>query len=199
MRRLTLFALALATACSPSTQHGTAGGLSYDVTGTGPVVILVADSAGRSAWAQQFHALAKSFEVVQFEPVATADGLMALLDHLRVPKATLIALGAGAGPAIDLALAHPDRVEGLVLVSPHLATPHAVTGLKTPLLLVVGTKGDSSAILAVDTLRAHVPGVETITMPGAGHLVNADKAPSFNRVVQEFLFHIHPEVMPHHS
>jgi pimeloyl-ACP methyl ester carboxylesterase len=196
MRPRALLLLVL-TACGPTTQHGTTNGLSYDVAGAGPIVVLIADSAGRPVWAKQFPELAKTFEVVQYEPTASADGLTALLDHLHIPKATLVALGSGAGPAIDVALAHPDKVEGLVLVSPHLPPGRALSDLKSPTLLVVGTRGDSAAILGVDSLRAHIGGIETITMPGAGHQVNVDKAPSFNRVVQEFLFHIHPEAMPH--
>jgi pimeloyl-ACP methyl ester carboxylesterase len=202
MPRLTLVSILLGsillvTACGPSTQHGTVNGIAYDVAGAGPIVVLVADSAGRAVWAKQFAALAKSFEVVQYDP---ADGLAAVLDHLHIAKTTLIALGAGAGPAIDVTLAHPDRIEGLVLVSPHLAATHGALGdLKTPMLLIVGTHGDSAAGLGVDSLRAHVGGVATITMPGAGHQVNVDKAPSFNRVVAEFLFKLHPEAAPHRS
>jgi pimeloyl-ACP methyl ester carboxylesterase len=195
-----LFLTALSAGCIPSTQHGTVSGLSYDVSGKGPVVVLVADSAGRAAWDKQFPVLAKSFEVVRYEPFATSDALTALLDHLAISKTSLIALGAGAAPAIDLTLAHPDRVEALVLVSPHMANEHGtLADIKAPLLLVVGTKGDSAAALGIDTLRAHLGGVQTITMPGAGHQVNAERDKSFNMVVQEFLFHIHPEAAPRHA
>jgi pimeloyl-ACP methyl ester carboxylesterase len=187
-------------ACGPSTHHGTVSGLTYDVSGSGPVVVLIADSAGRTVWDKQFPVLAKTFEVIRYEPVATADALTALLDHLAVKKASLVALGAGAPAAIDLTLAHPDRVEALVLVSPHMTNEHGtLTDLKVPLLLVVGTRGDSAAVLGVDTLRAHMGGVQTVTMPGAGHQVNVERFKSFNTVVQEFLFHIHPEVVPHRS
>ncbi|HWZ59608.1 MAG TPA: hypothetical protein VNW46_11595 [Gemmatimonadaceae bacterium] len=175
-------------------------GLTYDVSGSGPVVVLIADSAGRTVWDKQFPVFARTFEVIRYEPVATADALNALLDHLAVKKASLIALGAGAPPAIDLTLAHPDRVEALVLVSPHMTNEHGtLTDLKVPLLLVVGTRGDSAAVLGVDSLRVHMGGVQTVTMPGAGHQVNVDRFKSFNTVVQEFLFHIHPEVVPHRS
>jgi pimeloyl-ACP methyl ester carboxylesterase len=196
--RLTLLALlVLATACGPSVQHGTVDGLSYDVAGQGPVVVLIADSAGRAVWKNQLKTLDKSFEVVQYDPIGTPDALIALLDHLGVPKASLVALGAGAPVALDATMAHPDRVEGLVLVSPHMANEHtALVAIKQPLLLVVGTKGDSAAVLGLDTLRAHIGSAETITLPGGGHQVNVDRAKSFNTVVQEFLFHIHPEAMP---
>jgi pimeloyl-ACP methyl ester carboxylesterase len=198
--RPTLLALILLTACGPMVHHGTVNGLSYDVAGTGPVVVLIPDSAGRPVWTQQFKLLAKSFEVIQYEPFGTVTDLTALMDHLGVTKASIVALGAGVTPALDLTLAHPERVESLVLVSPHMAGEHTpLVALKPPVLLIVGTKGDSAAELGLDTIRAHLGGIETITMPGAGHLPNADRAKSFNTALQEFLFHVHPEAMPRHS
>jgi pimeloyl-ACP methyl ester carboxylesterase len=198
--RPTILALTLLTACGPMVHHGTVNGASYDVAGTGPVVVLIPDSAGRPVWAQQFKVLAKSFEVVQYEPFGTAADLTALMDHLGATKASIVALGAGATPALDLTLTQPERVESLVLVSPHLQSEHApFVAIKPPVLLIVGTKGDSAAELGLDTIRAHLGGVETITMPGAGHVVNAERAKSFNTALQEFLFHVHPEAMPRHS
>jgi pimeloyl-ACP methyl ester carboxylesterase len=199
---LALTVLPVLAACGPATQHGTTKLWSYDVAGKGPVVVLIGDSAGPGVWEKQFPVLAKSFEVVNYAPVpgAGADVLNEMLDHLVVTKASLIALGTGATTAIDFTLAHPDRVESLVLVSPHLANAHgALVDIKAPLLLIVGTKGDSQAVLGVDTLRAHLGGVQTITMPGVGHQVNVERAKSFNSVVQEFLFHIHPEAAPRQS
>jgi pimeloyl-ACP methyl ester carboxylesterase len=199
MRKLAPLLLVL-TACGPEVHHGTVNGLSYDVAGSGPVIVLIPDSAGRAVWKDQFKVLAKSFEVIQYEPFATSDALIALLDHLGVTKTSLIALGAGAPTALDATSAHPDRVEALILVSPHLANEHnTITAVTPPVLLIVGTKGDSGAVLGLDTLRAHLAGVETVTMPGASHQVNVDRAKSFNTVVQEFLFHIHPEAAPHRS
>jgi pimeloyl-ACP methyl ester carboxylesterase len=197
---LTLLAACGLTACGPTVRHGTVNGLSYDVAGTGPVVVLIPDSAGRLVWAQQFKVLAKSFEVVQYEPFGTVTDLTALMDHLGVTKASIVALGAGVTPALDLTLTQPERVESLVLVSPHMGNEHTpFVAIKPPVLLVVGTKDDSAAELGLDTIRAHLGGVETITMPGASHLVNADRAKSFNTALQEFLFHVHPEAMPRHS
>lgn len=54
---------------------------------------------------------------------AQADTLAALLDTLAVPRAVVLAVSAGAQPATQLALRHPERVQALVLVVPALHLP----------------------------------------------------------------------------
>jgi 3-oxoadipate enol-lactonase len=51
-------------------------------------------------------------------PYTQLGDLAAVLDHLRVPQATLVAHSGAGGPAIGLALAQPERVSALVLVAP---------------------------------------------------------------------------------
>jgi len=55
--------------------------------------------------------------------VAQAETLAALLDALGVPRAVVLAVSAGAQPATQLALRHPERVQALVLISPALYLP----------------------------------------------------------------------------
>lgn len=192
MRVPTALTLLVLTAC---VQHGTIGDVTYDVAGKGPVVVLIPDSAGRTVWNGQFKALAKNFEVVRYDPTGTPDALGTLLDHLAVRKATLVAIGSGAVTALDFTIAHPDRVEGLALVSPHLAAERTPipASFSQPVVVVVGTKGDSASELGLDTLRSHIGAVEAVTMPGATHQVNVDRAKSFNAVLLQFLYRIHPE------
>jgi pimeloyl-ACP methyl ester carboxylesterase len=54
-------------------------------------------------------------------PPTVAD-LAALLDELKIPTATLAGLSMGSTIALDFALTHPGRVEGLVLFSPGLTS-----------------------------------------------------------------------------
>jgi 2-hydroxy-6-oxonona-2,4-dienedioate hydrolase len=56
---------------------------------------------------------------------AQADTLAALLDALQVPRAVVMALSAGAQPATQLALRHPERVQALLLITPALHLPPA--------------------------------------------------------------------------
>jgi pimeloyl-ACP methyl ester carboxylesterase len=54
---------------------------------------------------------------------AQADTLAALLDALEVPRAVVMAVSAGAQPATQLALRHPERVQALLLITPALHLP----------------------------------------------------------------------------
>lgn len=49
---------------------------------------------------------------------AQADAVAALMDHLRIRTATIVAQSYGGAVALSLALHHPDRVKGLVLLAP---------------------------------------------------------------------------------
>jgi pimeloyl-ACP methyl ester carboxylesterase len=55
--------------------------------------------------------------------IAQAEALAALLDALEVPRAVVMAVSAGAQPATQLALRHPERVQALVLITPALHLP----------------------------------------------------------------------------
>ncbi len=48
-----------------------------------------------------------------------ADTVVALLDHLEIPQATLVGHHTGAILAVDVAARYPDRVDRLVLSGPH--------------------------------------------------------------------------------
>lgn len=57
---------------------------------------------------------------------AFADDVVALLDHLDVPRAVVGGISMGAAVALNVAVRHPDRVSGLVLCRPAwLDTPQA--------------------------------------------------------------------------
>jgi pimeloyl-ACP methyl ester carboxylesterase len=109
------------------------GHLAYDETGSGsPVVLLHAAIGDRRGWDLLVPELARSHRVIRYdargfggssrpaEPFRLEDDLAALLDHLSLPSAALIGNSFGAATAVDFALAHPDRVDALVLVAPSL-------------------------------------------------------------------------------
>lgn len=73
---------------------------------------------------------------------------------------------------------------------PRPAFPLAVQRLgeiKTPMLVVVGTRDVPTIMKIVDTLEKNVPGVKKVVVPGAGHMVNIEKPAEFNKAVVEFL------------
>lgn len=56
-------------------------------------------------------------------PAAQADAHANLLSSLKVPKAIVVGVSAGARSALELALRHPSRVGALILVSPGTYSP----------------------------------------------------------------------------
>jgi 3-oxoadipate enol-lactonase len=111
----------------------TSAGIAYESTGSGEAVVLIhAFSVDRRMWAPQSAFLEGRFQVVRYDlrghgesaapsaPYTTYDDLRSVLDALKIDRATLIGLSAGAEIAVDFALVHPGRVRRLVLASPGL-------------------------------------------------------------------------------
>jgi pimeloyl-ACP methyl ester carboxylesterase len=106
------------------------GEIFYEVAGSGAAVVLVHGGFGdRRMWDDHFLDLARHHHVVRYDlrgfgrspapsaPYSPVDDLRRLLDQLDVRSATLIGNSMGGALALDFALVHPDRVEGLVLVA----------------------------------------------------------------------------------
>lgn len=107
--------------------------LAYDDRGDGPaIVFLHGHPFSRAMWAGQLESLSDEFRVVapdlpgygESPPVADtlpmrgfADAVVELLDALGIERATVVGLSMGGLVAMELGLAHPDRVEGLVLAA----------------------------------------------------------------------------------
>jgi pimeloyl-ACP methyl ester carboxylesterase len=67
-----------------------------------------------------------------------ADDLRQLLDHLELRTVTLCGASGGGGFAVAAAIAHPERVERLILLSAALPVPRAVLrGLALPVRLLL--------------------------------------------------------------
>lgn len=103
--------------------------LYYEAAGAGPAVVLVHGGLvdGR-LWDDQMGPLSESFRVVRYDmrgfgrSAAPAgqfwptEDLRALLDFLKIEKATIVGLSLGGIVAADFAFEHPERVERLVFV-----------------------------------------------------------------------------------
>jgi 3-oxoadipate enol-lactonase len=103
--------------------------LYYEAMGKGPAVVLVHGGLVDSRmWDAQMKPLSKHFRVVRFDlrgygrsPAPTAEyypheDIRALLDYLKIEKASLVGLSLGGIVSADFALEYPARVERLVLV-----------------------------------------------------------------------------------
>jgi pimeloyl-ACP methyl ester carboxylesterase len=136
-----LFALALGLTTTMA-QSGAQSGIAevngtrlyFEKTGAGPhVVLLHGGNLDARMWDDQVPFLAKSFTVTRYDirpygrSALTEKGfssvadLVALMDHLSINRAALVGLSLGGRIAVDFALAHPDRVDKLVLMGPGLS------------------------------------------------------------------------------
>ena len=96
-------------------------------------------------WDDQFAALSEHFRVIRYDVrgfggsvrperlYSDADDLDGLLDYLKVTKAHIVGLSLGGRIALDFAVAHPTRVNSLVLAGPGLAGYEPPNGTDTDL------------------------------------------------------------------
>jgi pimeloyl-ACP methyl ester carboxylesterase len=129
-----LLLLATAASAEPATGFVDAPGggrLWYEVKGQGSPIVFLHDGLVSSAgWDEPFDVLAVYFRVIRYDrrgfgrseapkgPYSDVDDLQAILETLRIGRATLMGCSNGSRLAVDYTLAHPDRVEALVLVGP---------------------------------------------------------------------------------
>ncbi len=102
----------------------------YQMAGSGEALVLChAGFVGSRMWDDQWEEFARHFRVVRFDlcgygksplpdrPTARRRELEALVDQLGIRRALLLGCSLGGTIALDFALEHPDRVDGLILVS----------------------------------------------------------------------------------
>ncbi len=107
------------------------GTLAYEEGGEGlPIVLLHEGIADRRMWDREFPLLARSHRVVRYDlrgyggssPAASkyssVDDVVALLDHVGLARALIVGPSVGGAIALDLTLAHPERVRALLLIAP---------------------------------------------------------------------------------
>jgi 3-oxoadipate enol-lactonase len=107
--------------------------IAHEVTGSGPAVLLVHEGvADRRMWRGQVPVLAREWTVVAPDlrgfgetpnpsgPFSHVEDVRAVLDELGIERAAVVGGSLGGRVALELALAHPDRVTALVLCPPAL-------------------------------------------------------------------------------
>ena len=105
------------------------GKLFYESAGSGKNIVLLHDGMiNREIWDEQFPLLAKTFRVVRYDrrgygkssdpekKYSHINDLNQLFIQLKIDKAIIFGMSSGGRLAIDFALTHPEKVEGLVLV-----------------------------------------------------------------------------------
>jgi 3-oxoadipate enol-lactonase len=107
------------------------GKIAYEEGGRGrPIVLLHEGIADRRMWNREFSLLARHHRVARYDlrgyggsPPATSEfapvrDLVALIDHLHMKQPLIVGPSVGGKIALDLTLAHPERVGGLLLIAP---------------------------------------------------------------------------------
>jgi len=120
----------------PTTGYAPVNGLKmyYEVRGSGEPVVLLhgAFMTITNNWNGWIGELAKTRKVIavemqghgrtvdierDFSQENLADDVVALLDHLKIPRADLIGYSMGGGVAMQCAVRHPDKVRKVVVIS----------------------------------------------------------------------------------
>ena len=104
-----------------------------DTGGDGAPLVLVHPGWGDSSiWGPVMDRLPARYRIIRHDvrgygkspapatPYTQLGDLIAVLDHCEVPRAVMVGHSGGAGTAIGLALAAPERVSALVLLAPGL-------------------------------------------------------------------------------
>lgn len=105
----------------------------YEVHGTGdPLVLIMGFGAKGSEWYAQIPALSKNYQVVCFDNRGVGkserpdypytmknfiDDVIALLDFLKIESAHICGVSMGGMISLQLVLAHPERVNRLILLA----------------------------------------------------------------------------------
>jgi pimeloyl-ACP methyl ester carboxylesterase len=106
----------------------------YETRGEGPAILLIhAGVADSRMWDAQFEAFAAAHRVIRFDlrgfgrsnmpagKFANYQDVRALLDHLGVQSAHVVAISFGGAIALDFSLAYPDYVDSLILGAPSVS------------------------------------------------------------------------------
>jgi 3-oxoadipate enol-lactonase len=109
----------------------TATGIAYEVAGSGsPIVLVHSGVADRRMWDPHWDAFQAGHRVVRYDARGYGESLppteawsqhgdlLALMDELEIARAHLVGESMGAGIVVEAALARPEAVASLVLVSP---------------------------------------------------------------------------------
>jgi aminoacrylate hydrolase len=136
--------------------------------GAGPPIVCISGLDGRAAfWQQQIAPLATRARVIVFDQrgvgrssrsairysiAQMAEDALSILDALQCDTATLIGHGLGSAVALELALAHPERVERLVLAAPWAEVTESMR-IASDLMLGLLDHDGVDDYLRFDTLR----------------------------------------------
>ncbi|HTT34737.1 MAG TPA: alpha/beta hydrolase [Thermoplasmata archaeon] len=121
----------MATIAEAKTLDVPGGKIAYEAAGRGvPIVLLHEGIADRRMWNREFPRLSTSHHVVRYDlrgyggstpataPYSAVNDLRSIIDHLKMDRPLVVGPSMGGRIALDLALADPGKVGGLLLIAP---------------------------------------------------------------------------------
>lgn len=174
---------------APATSSGSPATAATGV-GTAPVVFLHGASYDSSVWERT--GLLTDVARLGHRAVAldlpgkgastgetSADWLARVLDELGIDRAVIVAPSAGGAVGLPFLAAHPERVAGLVAVSPVGGADFGWTGGEPPPVVVVQGASDTGFAAGNKVLAAELPGARLVVIPDAGHAAYEDRPAAF--------------------
>src|SRR6266851_3570135 len=119
-----------------------------------------------------------------------AEKLPGALTSLGIEQYSVMGISAGAGHALALAIAAPERIDKLILLSPLLSEGAELLDLaevKAATLVLVGTRDTSGAIEAGRLCRERIRSCHLAFVYGAGHAIAADRLEACLDSIVQFL------------
>jgi len=122
--------------------------------------------------------------------------LVSLLDALNLPDAVIVGHSMGSAVALEMALAHPDRVRGLVLVGSGarlrvapaiLQVMERLGEIHAPTLVISGTADQLTPVKYASFLAQSIPGAELLLVENAGHMVMLERPQEVGEALARFV------------
>jgi abhydrolase domain-containing protein 14 len=122
-------------------------------------------------------------------PLPQGEVVHRLLDKLDIDRAVLVGPSMGGRVAMEYAIAHPERLAGLVLVGAvGVADNRADLGrITVPVLVVWGSEDQVAPLADSDTLLAELPQARREILAGAPHPCYLDQPERWHEVLRAFL------------
>lgn len=174
----------------------------FAVDGDGPVLVLI---AGAGLGIDYLGALAHSvstadFRVIRIDPrgaagphapraaAELAQDVVDVLDHLAVDHAWVGGHAAGGSLARAVSHAHPDRVNGVLLLGVEGDAAAGALAPGIPVLVVQGSVDDVTPPANGEQLRAAAPDrVSVVEIEGGGHLFPQTHVGATSWAIEDYL------------
>ncbi|MCB8965328.1 MAG: alpha/beta fold hydrolase [Chloroflexota bacterium] len=115
------------------------------------------------------------------------EAVLAILDGLQCPQATLMGKSWGGGVAIAVALEHPQRIHKLILTAPAFHQLEQLFGITQPVLLAWAEDDPVIPFSYADQFAAAIPSCQLETYASGGHSAAPQNAADFAPKAIDFL------------